>query len=444
MRYYSVVFRWLTLLLLITACDCLLSQEIGDADRSVPTVQARPSGTAKIRVALCILTEEESLVGSVLTVVERDFTFSGQLEVLVKKYNHRPSKKDVTSLFSEGIPLALFITNGPMQDNSVASIEWRLFDTMQGTMIGGKRCLKRGDSVTGWAHHIADSVWPTLTSSSSFFSTKIAYCKQLYTMHGKRITQVCIADYDGGNEQVIVDAPTIHVAPRWNNDKNRPLLFYSEYTSDNVRLMFADIITRKRYIALNNRGIAMVPAFSGDGKKIVYCASQGDGACQLYYGQNGVFDKITNNQGNNIAPTLFPDGSAIVFCSDFQTGQPQIYQYTVASGLIERITTGGYCASPSYSSTRHQVAYVKMDNGTMQVYLYDCASKVHSRLTGDSGNKEECSWSPCGNYLVFAIENGRKSRLAVLNMLTHETKYITSADYSCTYPSWSPRYNIYL
>src|SRR5206468_31475 len=113
--------------------------------------------------------------------------------------------------------------------------------------------------------------------------------------------------------------------------------------------------TRKRYIALNNKGIAMVPAFSGDGKKIVYCASQGDGSCQLYYGQGGAFDKITHNHGNNIAPTLFSDGSAVIFCSDFQTGQPQIYQYTVGSRLVERITTGGYCASPCYCPVRHQV-----------------------------------------------------------------------------------------
>src|SRR5205807_10140031 len=110
--------------------------------------------------------EQESVVGPVIAILERDIAFSGQLEVIVKKYTHKPSKKDVTDLFNADISLALFITDGLTQDSvkdsvndnvcdsGIASIEWRLFDTMQGSMVNGKRCVKRGDSLIAWAHHI--------------------------------------------------------------------------------------------------------------------------------------------------------------------------------------------------------------------------------------------------------------------------------------------------
>lgn len=421
-------------------------QERGISTRAASAdIQVAATTKAKTPLIICSLSEQVG-VEPLISVLARDFMFSNQIEVTTKKVAGKPSQKDIQQLFAQGYPLALFITQGDTQ-----SFEWRLFDTLRGTMVNGKKCFKRGKYVDGWAHNIADSVWPTLTGQGPFFSAKIAYCKQVVFPNGKRTKQVCIADCDGYNEQVIVNTPTVNIAPRWNNDVARPLLFYSEYTNENIRLMIVDMQKKRRkasffdrVVASNFDGVNMLPAFSRDGKQVVYCASHGKGNCQLYYGKDGVFKKITDNKGNNISPSFFDDGSVIIFCSDFQTGKPQIYTYTVHNGLIERITQGGYCASPCYSSKKQQIAYGKMDQGVMQLYVYDVRTKVHTRLTADAGNKEEYSWSPCGNYLLFSVEKGRESRIAVLNLLTNERKYVTPADQYCSYPSWSPVYNKYL
>lgn len=110
---------------------------------------------------------------------------------------------------------------------------------------------------------------------------------------------------------------------------------------------------------------------------------------------------------------------------------------------IEQITQGGYCASPCYSSQRDQVVYSKIIQGTMQLMMYDCARGTHTQLTSDPGNKEEASWSACGNYITFSVSQGTKSRIAFLNLLTGERRYLTSQESVCSYPSWSPRYEIY-
>lgn len=233
--------------------------------------------------------------------------------------------------------------------------------------------------------------------------------------------------------------PTVNVAPRWNNDNKSPMLFYSEYTNSNVRLV-AMKMDKKRKVASNFDGVNMLPAFSQDGKQVAYCASHGNGNCQLYYYERGSFKKLTKNQGNNVSPTFSGDGKSIYFCSDFQTGKPQIYCYDIAHDNIERLTHGGYCASPAYCPVQNRLAYSKMVNGTMQLFMYDLENKEHAQLTFDSGNKEEASWSPCGNFLLFSYEQGEKCRIAMLNTITNKRQYLTSEKMVCSYPCWSPAY----
>jgi len=87
------------------------------------------------------------------------------------------------------------------------------------------------------------------------------------------------------------------------------------------------------------------------------------------------------------------------------------------------------------------LAYAKMIKGTMQVFLYNLKTKRHKQLTFDAGNKEECSWSPCGNYLLFAVEKGRESRLALLNLISNDRRFVTTDGSVCCYPVWSCPYD---
>lgn len=100
-----------------------------------------------------------------------------------------------------------------------------------------------------------------------------------------------IADYDGSHEQLLVKTPTINIAPRWNADTSNPLLFYSEYTNTNVRLMVVDMKGRRRPV-INADGVTMLPSFTKDGKKVVYCSSRGNGNCQLYYYKKNILKRI--------------------------------------------------------------------------------------------------------------------------------------------------------
>jgi TolB protein len=403
---------------------------------------------AKVPLAICIVDGSHKELSHVAERLQDDLMFSGQFDVTVKKVEMPLSKNRIKQLFSQGYPLAVFITDTKHSN----AFEWRIYDTTCAHMVKGKKYTKRGSDANGWAHNIADIIWPTLTGQSGFFSTKIAYCKKIDQEKGKSIKHVYVADYDGKHEQVVVNTPTVNVVPRWNHDINNPLVFYSEYTNANVRLMAVNM-KKQRRIASNFDGINMLTSFSDDGKKVVYCASRGDGNCQLYYYQKNTFKRLhytdsktqrSMQHGNNVSPTLTADGNTLFFCSDFLTGHPQIFKYDMTTDSVERITTGGgYCASPSYCAAKNCIAYIKRVAGVMQVYTYDIATKKHTQMTHDANNKDECSWSPCGNYILACVSDTDRSRLGVYNTLTTEWRYVTSSVAHCDYPAWSPIYSIY-
>lgn len=392
---------------------------------------------AKVKLVLGVIKPEKWYGQDLAEIVKNDFSFSDQFEVTINTYANVPGKAEMKKLYAEGYLLAVFLNA-----KSKNQLEWRVYDTMQAAMVDGKTYTVRGNQLRGWAHNIADAVWPKLTGEEGFFSTKIAYCKDVKNKSGKKVKNICIADYDGSHQQILVNVPTVTVAPRWNHDVHNPLLFYSEFTNSNIRLMTADM-QKTRRIASNFEGINMVPAFSDDGTKGVYCASRGDGTCQLYYFEKNVFKKITNNNGANVSPTMSADGKEIYFCSDFEIGLPQIYKYSMATKKIERLTQDGYCATPALNEKKHTLAYTKKVGAEMQVFLLNLHTMQHTQLTNDAGSKQECSWSPCGNYILYSLEVGAASRIVMHNVCTGVKKCLTDSSVVASYPSWSPVYHTF-
>ena len=388
----------------------------------------------KVKILLYVVDNQSEELNTFAQLIKKALEFKDQCAVTTCFNAHMPKKQD--ALAHKEYSYILFV------HNHLHHYDWRLFEIDSGAMIKNKKVTKQGNLPRAWAYSFADSVYETLTNDPAFFSTKIAYAKEAYQKNGTHYTHLYIADYDGSNSELLVSTPTINVSPRWNNDVNRPLLFYSENTNANMRMMASDM-KQKRVVASNFDGLNMLPSFSPDGMSVVYCATRGSGKCQLYRWSGKQLKNLTNNNGNNFAPAYGAQGKEIFFSSDFETGQPQIYSYQVDTQELTRITPDGYCTSPTYCAHTNKLGYAKLVNGVMQLFSYDVKNKKHQQLTFDMVQKDECVWSPCGTFLMCPYDNGKTSKVSLFNTITNKYTHLTQCKESCYYPAWSPTYNEY-
>lgn len=391
---------------------------------------------AKTDILLAIIGQENEQAHAIAALVKKALEFHEQCSITVVFRERMLNKQEALTQTNDGYSYIILVDN-THSDN----LHWHLFDGLENSIVKSKKIAKKGAAVRGWAYALADSIYSVLTSKPGFFSTKIAYTKEIPLANGLHYTHVYVADYDGSNEQPLVQTPTIMVAPRWNKDPKRPLIFYSENTKTNMRMMVTDM-HKKHIIASNFDGLNMLPTFSDDGMCVAYCATRGSGNCDIYQWERKQLKKVTHNNSNNFWP-VFGNNGLIYFISDHQTGRPHIFAYDPATNAIEPITHEGYYASPAFCSKTGCLAYIKNIKGVMQLFSYNTRSGIHTQLTHDTAQKEECVWSTCGTLLLCSVNDSKSSRIAFYNTITHNYHFITPECSKCHYPAWSIVYNEY-
>lgn len=404
-------------------------------------ISVKSAKTKKVIVGFVVVGHQDHDLKKLTQRLQKDFEWSGQCSVNIAYVAKLVHQSDAKKLFTSDVSAAVFLSKEHDE------IVWRLYDLEAMSMLAGKKIKQEKLTIDYIAHKIADEIWPQLFGCESCFRSKIAFCKQIWRKkygREKPYKQIWVADFDGSNAQLFIDAPTVSFAPRWNNDVTCPLLLYSENTLSNVSLVLSNMFG-KRKVLCHFDGLNMQPTFCKDGKKVIFCLSK-DGSSQLYLSyidersKQRKYDRLTFNNGQNIAP-CFIDSKMVAFVSDFETNKPQIYLLDIVTKSIKKITNGGYCACPNYSSVRNQIVYSKMIGSGMQLFTYDLKTELHTQITNSPGSKEEGSWSPCGNYIVFGYNKGNIARIAQLHVPTGTIKFLTSETDACSYPDCSPIYD---
>ncbi|HLB93826.1 MAG TPA: hypothetical protein VJJ81_01130 [Candidatus Babeliales bacterium] len=379
--------------------------------------------------------------------ISRDLELSGQFSVQVHEgHPEITSVGELKKLSQQQFPLAIFL-NFSSADKS--EVEWRLYDTVNAKMLAGKKVAYHNLKLKTVAHELSQQIWLELTGTVGCFKTVIAACKRFTKPNGKFGQHIYAMHVtDGPNSSAthhhkqIVVAPTANFAPRWHATK--PILYYAQQTVRNVRLMSLDSAGRNKIIA-DFDGLNLTPTFAPDGSIALTLSWQGKERLCKYKYQNhkAQFESISGPDIDALSPK-FIDNHRILFCAINHKNMPRIAIYDLHTGDLDYITDHKYAVSPDHCATTQKIIYCKKVDGIQQIFVCQLQQNGlvnnHKQLTFSKGDKDNCSWSPCGNYIVYSDELGNQSRLGLYNCLTSKTQYLTPANEHWSFPNWSPVY----
>ena len=207
-----------------------------------------------------------------------------------------------------------------------------------------------------------------------------------------------------------------------------------------------------RQARLTETGINQDPAWSADGKKIVYTNRDFEDVFQMNADGSGETN-LTNADGMDFSPTYFPTGTKVAFTSvRGDRFQYDVYTMTLsANGQVTgltRITTNENAddMQPTVSPDGKRIAFASDRDGDWEIYVMKAAPESATnrpvKLTKNTVRDSSPDWSPDGARLAFergesqsfeimamkAAPEGRKNRPVNLSKSTDDDRD----------PTWSP------
>ncbi len=402
---------------------------------------------SKVKCRMLMSGPDGEMLSKIAHIMRFDLEFSDQLDVELGAYTGEIGSALLKKLFNEGTLLCVQIRHH-RKIAEQSELNLVIKETSAGTVLFEKTVPLQRASLIYTLHALSNEILPALTGKKGPMLSSLAYCKSVSSRH----KVVCVADYACKLEKIVVQARTINTAPRWHSQA--PVLFYSQFTRNNGRLMSCDMMSRQHKVICSFEGLNMQPSFSPDGTKAVLCLSGKQNSEIYFYDQiesktskKRTFKPLTHNGGNNASPCFLPNGD-VVFCSDFESKFPQLYLLNGASHHVTRITNGhGYCAAPSYCGRNNSIVYTRYIDGAFQLCFIDLSVKPYreKQLTRCQGDKTDPSWSECGGYVAFAytfIDSATKKRsnqIAILNLLSGKIRVVTTGKEPKSFPVWTSR-----
>lgn len=313
-------------------------------------------------------------------------------------------------------------------------------DSVAGSIVRSAARLARQDSLARVAavdaerlglHRISDEVERWITGKPGIASTRIAY------VHGGLIRLV---DSDGFNDHSITRRG-LSLSPAWHPRGDR--IVYSKFldAGGGTQLEEYDLTTGKLK-PIGGGGLNITPAYSHDGRFIVYASGSESGTdlMSVSIDDPAIVQRLTFGRGSdNGSPTFSPDGRQIAFFSS-RSRFPQIYTMDADGTNLQLLTpfTPGvrsYRAAPDWSPDGRAVAY-EQQNGDFQVWMINIRDKEPRRLTSE-GENEGPSWAPDGRHLTISSTRGGSKQIWVLDTESGRFRQLTR-NAGARLSAWSP------
>ena len=374
-------------------------------------------------------------------IIIDDLEFSTFFELLLDTENYLEKPKSCS--LSPGtfdysnwslIGAELLIKAGYSLSGKTLVAEFRLYDTLEGKMLIGKRYRSRAKNIRLLFHKFTNLVVEKVTGLPGEFTAKIAFCGRL---HGETAQELYSCDYDGHELRQVTRNHSINVSPSWSNDTNK--IVYTSYRNNNPDLYVIDLLKGKEELLSKRKGLNVAANWSADDRHLTLMQrySSHSEITIIDSSSGATIRRLTTSSSNQASPCWSPDNSQIAFVSD-RSGTPHIYLTLVTGGPWTRLTKmDAYNADPDWSAYNDKIVFTSRIDGIFQICTVRPDGSGYQQLTFTRSNCEVPCWSPNGRHILFTKKINKIRQLMIMDEKGRNLKQITFDKIEKKGPSWS-------
>jgi TolB protein len=287
------------------------------------------------------------------------------------------------------------------------------------------------------AHKFADEIILRLGGGVN----GIAETKIYFVSSRSGVKEIWAMDYDGQGEHSLTHLGDLSLSPHVSPDNSRVAFASLGKTGWTIRMY--SVVLGRMVSFPSPGGTTISPSWSADGAHLAYSSDRsGDPEIWVSDPSGGGAHRITTFRGPDVSPCWNPKTNNQIAWVSGRTGLPQIYTMDADGANVQRMTDGGYATSPSWSPNGQFLVfawdrkYGPGAPGSQDIYVMDIASKRWVQLTHDAGRNDFPSWAPDGRHIVFERELDHRSE--IWSMLADGTQqHALTHDGNNTMPDWS-------
>lgn len=415
------------------ALACAAASQLAAQDTAQGGVRVGITYAPGTRPSLAVV-RTAALAGldSVRAIIERDLDQSDRFEMLWRPSAGELIDSAAVARVVRGGQARLLVLVGA----EGAAARLTLLDASAGqTVWRGTLPLSGDASSRAWrrrVHQVADQITREVTGQPGYAATSLLFVRE---------GRLHMVDADGFGVTTIRSAGSPSLSPAWSADGRR--IVYTAFVASGQPLVVQDLAGgARRVVPGTDHGVNITPTFASDGR-LAY-AQGTEAGTDIYVWDGGPRSaRLTVGRfADNLSPTWSPDGTRIAFIST-RARTPQLYVMN-ADGtdqeLLARFDFGstGTTSSPAWSPDGSLIAFHREVQGTPQVFVLDVASRAVRQLTG-GGRNEDPSWAPDGRHLAFVSNRGGGRDLWVMDLETGRLRQLTFTG-GARLPAWSPRF----
>lgn len=432
MRMWRQIGVWASVSLIVTgfALAAEVSVEITDPGRHQIAIAVAPMIAGEGQIPA----EAAAAMSSILRT---DLRFSGFFDPLEAQMPtieglHRSDMKQGTIQFPRWEELgARLLIKGlyTLEDGSI-QVEFRMYDTLGGDFILGKRYEGTPEQLRTIAHRFADEIILKMTGRPGMSSSKIVFVSDR-----SGDTELYMIDFDGENLTQLTRDRALLLSPAVSPDGTR--VCYTSYKNNNPDLYVLSLENRQSENVAMFPGLNFAADWSPDGRTLALTLSK-DGTPELYLLDSVSHEatRLTTNRWNDVSPSWSPDGMEIVFTAD-QLGAPQLYILRRQDASVRRLTfRGAYNVSPDWSPDGELIAFSSSMNGNFNIYTLQSDGDNLWQLTQNSGDNEEPAWSPDGRYIAYQSNREGTNSIYIMNADGTNQRRLTGDQGNDLSPDW--------